>query len=168
MSTLNPTFAVEEHPVPKYTKEEALACITTQTRLTKQDIEDLLNCKPEDLEVLVRAYKESNQMPTASSWETVLRILKACAEIAGFLAPIVSVLGAVYHLATATRNKDDQDLDDALVITRHLASEYLEGDPRAAFQQKVHNWLRDLRTKRLEYGARAYHVGKVRVGQTGQ
>lgn len=84
------------------TRDEAFAAICAQCPwFSKEDLEDFLACSDDERVVLIRAYKASGVMPTASSWDTVIAVLKVCAEVAGYVLPIVGAVGAVYGVAKA-------------------------------------------------------------------
>ena len=85
------------------TRDEATADITAHCPwFDIRDLNDILDpsIAPIELETIVRVYMNAG-VPAAgpSSWDTFLVILKACAEVAGAVLPIVGAIQSVYGLA---------------------------------------------------------------------
>jgi len=78
--------------------DEAVALISTETRLSVQDARDLLACSDDERALLIQTYKNAGTMPTASSWDKVFAILGVCAEVAGIVVPMTGAVQAIYSL----------------------------------------------------------------------
>ncbi len=80
------------------TREDAVAQILALTPLTDAEVNGLLDCSSDELSLLVASVKGRGAMPTVSTWDVVVAILKGCAETAGLVIPIVGAISGVYGL----------------------------------------------------------------------
>ena len=79
-------------------KEEAIARITSQTPLTRDDVLGIMACTPEQVGAVVKGYIDSGVHDAPSTWDTVVKVFTVCSAVANLVIPIVSVVGAVKNL----------------------------------------------------------------------
>ena len=88
-------------PNTELSVDDAVVLISAETRLTAQDVQDLMACRLESLQHLVQAYKDMNVMPEASTWDVVLKVLGMCVQVAAIVAPLAGAVSAVFGVVTA-------------------------------------------------------------------
>jgi len=85
------------------TRDEATAAITAACPwLAPTDLDAFLAPETSDEEraAIVSAYRGAGVPAEGpSSWDTVLGVLKVCADVAGMVLPLIGVVQAVYGLA---------------------------------------------------------------------
>jgi hypothetical protein len=79
-------------------REEAMVAITTLTKLRPEELEGFLACSAEERQLLVQAYRDAGTIPSPDTWTEVLNVMKTCAELAGYVLPVLNVVQAVYGL----------------------------------------------------------------------
>lgn len=90
--------------MPSLTREQAVAEIAGKTRLSAQDVNDLLDCPPAGLELLVQGYVDAGTVDR-NDWATFLEVLGRCAQVAQLLVPIVGAVTGIVGVVTAVKGR---------------------------------------------------------------
>ena len=76
-----------------------MVSLATITKLSATELEGFFACTDDDRKLMVQAYKDSGAIPTTDTWDEVISVLKTCAELAGYVLPIINVVQAVFTIA---------------------------------------------------------------------
>jgi hypothetical protein len=81
------------------TREEAMISLATITKLSAKELEGFFACTDEERQLMVQAYKDAGTIPTPDTWDQVIAVIKTCAELAGYVLPILNVVQVVFAIA---------------------------------------------------------------------
>jgi hypothetical protein len=81
------------------TFEQAIVAITVEYPfLSEADVRGFFACTDDERALLVQTYRDSGKIPSASAWDTFLKICAVCVEIANVVMPLTGAIQAIFGL----------------------------------------------------------------------
>ena len=86
------------------TRDEAIAKICTETKLTPDDLAAFLSCTEAERAALIDAYATAGIMPSKSAWDVVLAILAECAALANLVVPLEGAIQGAFAIVQTAKS----------------------------------------------------------------
>lgn len=77
-------------------KPEMIARAASETIFSREDVEALCQCSPDEIEMVVKAIHDRNDQPPHSTWSMLLLILSDCVDVADVIIPLTSAVTGLY------------------------------------------------------------------------
>lgn len=79
------------------TFNEAVVAITTEMPfLSDADVRGFFAATDDERALMVQTYKDAGKVPSASGWETFLKICSICVDIASVVIPLTGAIQGIY------------------------------------------------------------------------
>ena len=77
---------------------DAIAILVTETGLREPDIRGIAACSPEQVMLIMRAYKDNGLVPEKGTWTKIHDVFTKVSEVASLCLPILNAIQIVYSL----------------------------------------------------------------------